>query len=55
MFSSVLKVINIFCFKKRKNHAEYNMSFIKRKILGHVKKWRHVRRKKGTHINKEGM
>ena len=34
MFSSALKVINIFRFKKEKNHAEYDTSFTELKILG---------------------
>ena len=33
MFSLALKVINTFSFQKRKNHAEYDKSFIEVKIL----------------------
>ena len=37
VFSSALKVINIFLFKKRKNHVKYDKSFIEVKILN--KRW----------------
>ena len=33
VFSTALKVIHIFRSKKRKNHAEYDTSFVEMKIL----------------------